>query len=32
MQIDLLHIDTDATATRLFESDSRWTAALTWRF
>ena len=29
MQVDLLHIDTDSTATRLFESGSRWTAALT---
>jgi uncharacterized protein (TIGR02001 family) len=32
MQVDLLHIDTDNTATRLFDGGSRWTAALTWRF
>lgn len=32
VQVDLLRIDTDATAKRLFESGSRWTAALTWRF
>ena len=32
MQVDLLHIDTDSTATRLFDGGSRWTAALTWRF
>lgn len=32
MQIDLLHIDTDSTAARLFDGGSRWTAALTWRF
>jgi uncharacterized protein (TIGR02001 family) len=32
MQVDLLHIDTDSTAQRLFDSSSRWTAALTWRF
>lgn len=32
VQIDLLHIDSDSTATRLFDADSRWTAALTWRF
>jgi uncharacterized protein (TIGR02001 family) len=32
MQVDLLHIDTDDTAKRLFDSSPRWTAALTWRF
>jgi uncharacterized protein (TIGR02001 family) len=32
MQVDLLHIDTDSTAGRLFDGGSRWTAALTWRF
>jgi uncharacterized protein (TIGR02001 family) len=32
MQVDLLHIDTDDTAARLFDGGSRWTAALTWRF
>lgn len=32
MQIDLLHINTDSTAERLFNTGSRWTAALTWRF
>jgi uncharacterized protein (TIGR02001 family) len=32
MQVDLLHIDTDSTAQRLFDSGSRWTAGLTWRF
>jgi uncharacterized protein (TIGR02001 family) len=32
MQVDLLHIDTDATAARLFDGGSRWTAGLTWRF
>lgn len=32
MQLDLLHIDTDSTAARLFDGGSRWTAALTWRF
>lgn len=32
MQVDLLHIDTDQTAARLFDGGSRWTAALTWRF
>jgi uncharacterized protein (TIGR02001 family) len=32
VQVDVLRIDTDSTATRLFDSDSRWTAALTWRF
>lgn len=32
VQVDVLHIDTDSTATELFDSDSRWTAALTWRF
>lgn len=35
MQVDVLHIDTDSTGTRLFwrqGSGSRWTAALSWRF
>ena len=32
VQVDVLHIDSDSTAARLFDSDSRWTAALTWRF
>jgi uncharacterized protein (TIGR02001 family) len=32
MQVDLLRIDTDSTAARLFDGGSRWTAALTWRF
>jgi uncharacterized protein (TIGR02001 family) len=34
MQVDVLHINTDATGRRLFEDQagSRWTAALTWRF
>jgi uncharacterized protein (TIGR02001 family) len=35
MQVDLLHIDTDSTARRLFGPDKtrgRWTAALSWRF
>jgi uncharacterized protein (TIGR02001 family) len=35
LQVDVLHIDTDATAERLFGSrltGGRWTAALTWRF
>jgi uncharacterized protein (TIGR02001 family) len=35
LQVDLLHIDADATAERLFgysASGDRWTAAFTWRF
>jgi uncharacterized protein (TIGR02001 family) len=35
MQVDLLHIDTTSTATRLFGpqvTGGRWTAALSWRF
>jgi uncharacterized protein (TIGR02001 family) len=32
VQVDVLHIDSDSTAARLFDGGSRWTAALTWRF
>lgn len=34
MQLDVLHINTDGTGTRLFndQAGSRWTAAVTWRF
>jgi uncharacterized protein (TIGR02001 family) len=34
MQLDVLHINTDATGRRLFDDQagSRWTAAVTWRF